>query len=209
MKNLYIINAGGFGRNIASIARKDSAHGVEWELKGFLDNRVDINNPSNLKIFGDPLEWEPDENDAYICALGEPFARRKYAEALLKKNAYFLCMYPELLRSERLKMGQGCIFETQVGIGPDVVIGDFVFVLSKSIIGYDVCIGEYSTIGSFVFVGGGVQIGENVTIHPHATILPGVKVGDNAIIGAGSVIIRDVAPGVTMFGNPAKPLNFK
>ena len=37
-----------------------------------------------------------------------------------------------------------------------------------------------------------------------ATILANVTVGENAIVGAGSVVTRDVPPGVIVAGNPAK-----
>jgi acetyltransferase-like isoleucine patch superfamily enzyme len=43
-----------------------------------------------------------------------------------------------------------------------------------------------------------------VTIYPHATILPGVRVGDGATVGAGSVVLKDVPEGASVFGNPAK-----
>jgi maltose O-acetyltransferase len=51
-----------------------------------------------------------------------------------------------------------------------------------------------------------VRIGENVWIGGGAIILPGVTIGDDAIIGAGSVVTRDVAPGATVAGNPARPM---
>jgi maltose O-acetyltransferase len=51
-----------------------------------------------------------------------------------------------------------------------------------------------------------VSIGSNVWIGGAAIILPGITIGDDAIIGAGSVVTRDVAPGVTVAGNPARPL---
>lgn len=52
-----------------------------------------------------------------------------------------------------------------------------------------------------------VTIGENVWIGSGAIILPGITIGDHAIIGAGSVVTRDVASGVTVAGNPARPLH--
>jgi maltose O-acetyltransferase len=52
-----------------------------------------------------------------------------------------------------------------------------------------------------------VHIGRNVWIGGGAIILPGVAVGDDAVIGAGSVVVRDVAEGATVAGNPARPLS--
>jgi acetyltransferase-like isoleucine patch superfamily enzyme len=43
----------------------------------------------------------------------------------------------------------------------------------------------------------GAQVGVNVTILPH------VRIGAGSIIGAGSVVTRDIPPGVVAFGNPA------
>lgn len=51
-----------------------------------------------------------------------------------------------------------------------------------------------------------VAVGRNVWIGGGALILPGVTVGDDAIVGAGAVVTRDVAPGATVAGNPARPL---
>jgi maltose O-acetyltransferase len=49
-----------------------------------------------------------------------------------------------------------------------------------------------------------IRVGRNVWIGGGAVILPGVTIGDDAIIGAGSVVTRDVPPGVTVVGNPAR-----
>ncbi len=49
-----------------------------------------------------------------------------------------------------------------------------------------------------------VVIGDNVWIGGGAIVLGGVTIGDGAIIAAGSVVTRDVPPGTTVAGNPAR-----
>lgn len=51
-----------------------------------------------------------------------------------------------------------------------------------------------------------VRIGAGCWIGAHVSILKGVTIGAGAIIGAGAVVTRDVAPGTTVVGNPARPL---
>lgn len=209
MKDVLVINAGGFGRNMAAAARAEHQHGVEWTVRGFLDSRSHLAVPHDLPILGDPRNYVCQPGQMFMCALGDPRLRRQFAAPLLAQGAEFMHLAPGMHRAERIEIGQGCLFEHSVSLGADTVLGDFVIMLSTSIVGYDVRIGAYSTVGSFVFMGGGVQLGENVVVHPHATLLPGVKVGDGAVIGAGSVVISNVPAGVTVFGNPAKRFEFK
>jgi UDP-2-acetamido-3-amino-2,3-dideoxy-glucuronate N-acetyltransferase len=45
------------------------------------------------------------------------------------------------------------------------------------------------------------------TIGSGATILGGVRIGTGATVGAGAVVTKDVEPGDTVIGNPARPLS--
>lgn len=49
-------------------------------------------------------------------------------------------------------------------------------------------------------------IGNDVWIGGAAVICPGVTVGDGAVIGTGSVVVKDIPPGVFGAGNPCKVL---
>lgn len=209
LKEALIISAGGFGRSVYNIMQSDAANGVEWKVIGFLDNRGELAGGAPLPVLGDPLSWRAKPHEEFLCALGEPAQRRRFAAPLLAQGATFMSLRTGLHKAIGVEIGAGCLFEPDVRMGVDTHLGDFVFIQSTSLIGYEVRIGDYTTIGSFVFVGGGAQIGSDVMIHPHATILPRVKVGDGAVIGAGAVVMADVPAGVTMIGNPAKIFRFK
>jgi UDP-2-acetamido-3-amino-2,3-dideoxy-glucuronate N-acetyltransferase len=50
------------------------------------------------------------------------------------------------------------------------------------------------------------RVRRGASIGSGATILGGVTIGENALVGAGSVVTKDVLPGATVAGNPARPL---
>ncbi|MDN5357399.1 MAG: maltose O-acetyltransferase [Candidatus Methanomethylophilaceae archaeon] len=54
-----------------------------------------------------------------------------------------------------------------------------------------------------------VTIESDAWIGAGSIILPGVKIGKASIVGAGSVVTRDVPPGTTVAGNPARPIGVR
>ena len=51
-----------------------------------------------------------------------------------------------------------------------------------------------------------IRIEDGVWLGGGVIVCPGVTVGENAVVGAGSVVTRDVPPGVLAAGNPCRTL---
>ena len=72
-------------------------------------------------------------------------------------------------------------------------------------IAHNCVIGEESLIAAQVGIAGTAEIGRGVMFGGQVGVGDHVKIGDGARIAGGSGIHKDVAPGVDMFGYPARP----
>ena len=209
MKNLIIIGAGSFGREIQAWLPNCSGFNTEWKFKGFLDNeysRLDNYDRSN-EILGLSNEYIPVEDDVFLCSIADIDYKKRYVEYISSKNGRFInvihntsCVDPKVI------IGSGVFVAPFCTISCDVKIGNHTLFNSYAAVGHDVKIGDYCHINSFVLLGGFAILSDGVTVHPNSVILPGKKVGENSIVGAGSIVIRNVPPHITVFGNPAKRL---
>jgi UDP-3-O-[3-hydroxymyristoyl] glucosamine N-acyltransferase len=88
----------------------------------------------------------------------------------------------------------------------DTTLGDRVRIGNLVNIGHNVRIGADTVISSGTCVAGGASIGQGCNIAVGVSINAKRKVGDGAQIGLGSVVVRDIAAGASVFGVPAAPL---
>lgn len=136
--------------------------------------------------------------------------------------------HPEQVNIYGCHIGANCRIGSFVEIKPDVTIGDnvkiepFVFIPEGITIEDNVFIGPHvcfindrypkATTASGTLKGKEdwtverTVVKRGASIGANATILCGITIGENALIGAGSVVVSDVAAGVTVVGNPAKPI---
>lgn len=72
-------------------------------------------------------------------------------------------------------------------------------------IAHNVVVGADSMIMARAVLCGSVTIGERCWIAPSSTVRDGITVGNDVTVGLGSVVIENVAAGLTVFGVPARP----
>ncbi|MFI5371414.1 MAG: NeuD/PglB/VioB family sugar acetyltransferase [Candidatus Eisenbacteria bacterium] len=147
---------------------------------------------------------------AVLAVPGSPVsyrARRDLIRGLgVPATRYARVVHPAARVSPIARLGQNVLIMAGVVITANAVIGDHVCVLPNTVIHHDAVIGDWSLIGSNVTIAGGVVIEENAYIGSGASIMNGVRVGAGSLVGIGSNVIRNVAAGVTVAGNPARPI---
>ncbi|WP_112312374.1 LbetaH domain-containing protein [Pseudogemmobacter bohemicus] len=143
---------------------------------------------------------------------GSPALRARMAAQFADEGAIFAtaCHPGQIHVDPAAVYGAGSLCSPLTRIGPGVGIGAGAQVLG-TVVGHDVLIGAFTTVGFGCMISGHVTIGEGVTLAPNAVIANGtrarpLRIGDGAVIGVGAAVLRDVAPGARMVGNPAMPM---
>ena len=191
MKDLIIVGAGGFGRELLQWCKEINAVEPRWNIKGFIDD-----NQAAL--------------DGYECdcgVLGFPAVKRRVIESLVSRGANIVSLiHPEVRIGGFCNIGKGCIIYPDTRITVNVTIGDYVTILSGNFIGHDASIGSYSTLFGGCSVNGHVVIGERTLLNNHASTVPGIRIGSDVNVGAGSFVVSNVKDGRHVFGNPARKI---
>ena len=118
------------------------------------------------------------------------------------------------------KIGRNCNICAHTFIENDVIIGDNVTVKcgvqlwnglrigNNVFLGPNVtfCNDKYPKSGNHDFECLQTVVEDGVSIGANATILPGVRLGKGCVVGAGAVVTKNVPPGITVVGSPAKEL---
>lgn len=206
MKNIVIIGAGGFGREVAWLIEDINKVNKEWNIVGFVDDNESLQgkNINGYKVVGN-VEWLMQQSFYVVNAIGDSIIKKRIMDKLKSsKIKYPVLIHPSVIHSGRVKFGEGSIICAGNIITVDIEIGKHVIVNLDCTIGHDVIIGDYTTILPSVNISGFVGIGECVSVGTGSAIIQGISIGKNTIIGAGSVVIKDVPENCTAVGSPAK-----
>lgn len=207
--DLYIIGAGGLGREVQWHITENPEFLERFNLVGFIDDlQVAGTMINGLEIVGSTKDiLDIDKEIAVIIAIGNPKIRKsKYDTICHKKNIIFPNIVAKDVRlSKTVHLGQGNIIMSDAIFTVNIEIGDFNLIYLNCTITHDVKIHNFVSLYSAVNVSGTVSIGDFSEIGTGVKIIQNINIGPRTIIGAGAVVISDCEGDVTLVGVPAKP----
>lgn len=208
MKELIIVGAGGFGRELLQWIKDINQVENKWIIKGFIDDNISAldNYKCDYKVIGTIKDCQPTEHEVFACAIASPKVKEKIVTELKTKGANFeQIIHPRASIGEFNQIGEGVVIYPKASLNVNITVGDYVTILSSGI-GHDVIIGDYSTISSNCGINGHVEIGERVFIGSNAAIVPSRKIGDDAFIAIGSIVVTHIKNNTKVMGNPARKI---
>ncbi len=206
MDKIYIIGAGGFGRELLWWIKDINAVKPTWEIMGFLDDDLHAldNYSCDYGVVGTVTDWKVEEGQVFALGIASSERKRKVSREIHEKGGKFVdIIHPTAMLSEFAEHGEGLVMFPYSKLSCNSKVGNFVTILSSPI-GHDTSIGDFSVISGNCSIVRNVEIGNDVFLAAGVCIAQDIHIGDGAYLGLGSVVLKDVPAGAKVFGNPAR-----
>jgi len=209
MKDIIIIGAGGFGREVKQLISDINRDNPSFNLLGFVDDGIIKGTMiHDLPVLGNTDYLKSlEESTSLAVAIGHPGTKKSIVKELGKFD------FPSLIHptvhplGTNIRIGEGCILCRHTILTCDITLGDFVILNLACTVGHDAVIKSYSSFMPAVNISGEVTIEECVYVGTGAKIINSLDIGENATIGAGAVVNKSIPANTVAVGIPAKPLN--
>ena len=204
---LFIFGAGGFGKEVAELAKFVNNTNHRWNEIVFQDDVLDEGELLGFRTFhtGSVERIFARNEIEYVIALGEPISKEKVYLNLKNKGYSFAnIIAPDAQVSEFAMLGEGVIVKKGSIIQAEAVVGNNVTLQSYVAIGHGAKVGDHCQLSTFSVIGGNTTVGAGTYISMNCSIRDKISIGERVIVSAGSAVLRDVASDVTVAGNPAR-----
>lgn len=209
MKVIGIYGASGFGREVLPLVRKQHS---DAELCFIDDGSQDTElNGCSVHTYQDFLSLPHAEKCVVIAIANSQIRESLAAQCLQDKLTILSIQAPNAVVMDEVEVGEGAVLCHFTHLTSNIRIGKQFHLNIYSYVAHDCVIGDYVTFAPKVQCNGNVHIEDHAYIGTGAIIKQGtparpIVIGKGAVVGMGAVVTKSVAPGVTVIGNPARPL---
>ncbi len=213
MKDLYIVGAGGFGREVAWLVERINTVEPTWNIVGFIDDAEERQHTevNGYKVLGGCDYFKELQGEYWIiCTIGASKVRKQVIEKLKKHSSvrFATLVDPSVILSSTVELGEGTIFCAGTIATVNIKVGNHVIVNLDCTVGHDAILEDYVTVYPSVNISGNTLMKECVELGTGTQIIQGKTVEKESIVGAGAVVVKDIPAKCTAVGAPAKPIKF-
>lgn len=208
MRELVILGAGGYGREVLQVVRDVNRDGAVWNLLGFIDADRELHGTAvkGHEILGG-IDWlDRDAPPAVAVAVGSPAGRCRAVEALVAIGHldHATLVHPTAWLGDDVELGAGSIVLAGVTASIDIKIGPYACLNKNCVIGHDATLGDFVTVSPGASVSGFAEIGSGADIGANSVIVQHRALGEWSVLGAGAVMCDDLPANTTSVGVPAR-----
>jgi sugar O-acyltransferase (sialic acid O-acetyltransferase NeuD family) len=215
MKYYAIFGASGYGREVLPLVRQQ----LKIELAESVADLVFVDDqPPAPVVNGHRVltyaKWLAESTDSrhMNVAIANSQVRQKLVQRCTKDGVgFFEVRSANVVQLDDVQLGEGAVLCPFVTLTSNIRIGQHFHGNIYSYVAHDCVIGDFVTFAPGVMCNGNVHIEDHAYIGTGAVIKQGqpgapLVIGRGAVVGMGAVVTKSVPPGVTVVGNPARPL---
>ena len=184
------------------------ASGLEVDF--CVDNDGDVDHCNGVKIIHGDEHLAGLRLRGYsriFVAIGDNSVRTRLSESIISMGFEMVnAIHPSAIVSPSATLGYGIAIMAGAIINAEAVIGSLSIINTGSVIEHGCTIGCSVHVAPLSALAGNVSVGDMSNLGIGSRAIPGVSIGRRVTLGAGSVVIDDIADGLTCVGMPARPL---
>ena len=207
MKNVILVCEDLFGLEVfdllvqSNLWYRQNGREEAYRVLGYVSDAPDPfgDTPCPLARLGTLSDHAAAEGTEYVLGIAGPAAKVRAVEAIKARGGVFATVYCPWILAIGISVGEGSVVAAY-SIKPGMELGPYTTTIESMLTPKKV--GAYSTILRFSNITG--NVGERAYVGNHVYSHLGVTIGDDAVAQDGAIIVRNVKPGMTVAGVPAR-----